>query len=86
MSDRPWNTGLDKMFARARQERLWFHCSYQDLWFSPDELERAQADGRFRWGAVNWSLRDPKEQIDYLKRKAAAVAEEAARFEAKASG
>ncbi len=83
MSDVPWNNSLGEMFTRARREGLWFHCGYQDLWFSPDELEKAQASGRFRWGAVNWELRDPKEQVEYLKRKAQSAADEAASFVAK---
>lgn len=51
---------LKPLFKKAREEGLWFHCGYQDLWFSPDELEKMQTEeGRFIWGAVNWTLRNP---------------------------
>lgn len=67
------------MFERARKEGLWFHCNYQDLWFSPDELERRQKGGRFRWGPVNWKLRDPRERassmLREIRQKEAALAE-----------
>lgn len=67
---------LKPMFAEAREKGLWFWCHYQDLWFSPDALEAEQRAGRFRWGAVNWRLRDPKERpIEADKRVADAVAE-----------
>ncbi len=59
-------TALDSLrplIAQARAEGKWLHCSYQDLWFSPDELEAANRDGRFRWGAVNWTVRDPGEMV-----------------------
>ncbi len=48
---------LAPLFARARAEGLYFHGHYQNMWFSPDELEALQAQGEFRWGAVNWELR-----------------------------
>lgn len=59
-------TALDSLrhlIAQARAEGKWLHCSYQDLWFSPDQLETANREGRFRWGAVNWTLRDPEEMV-----------------------
>jgi hypothetical protein len=48
--------GITPLFERARKENLCFHCNYQDLWFTPDELQDLQSDGQFRWGAVNWTL------------------------------
>jgi hypothetical protein len=59
-------TALDSLrplIAQARAEKKWLHCSYRDLWFSPDELEAANREGRFRWGAVNWTLRDSNELV-----------------------
>lgn len=58
------DAALQSLIRQAREERKWLHCSYQDLWFSPTELEREWANGRFRWGAVNWTLRDPKILIE----------------------
>lgn len=61
--------GLQPLFDKAVKEGLWFHCVYQDLWFSPSELHEQQQAGRFRWGAVNWKLRNPIERLDQLERK-----------------
>ena len=61
--------GLRPMFKEARKKGLWFNSNYQDLWFSPDELEKLQKKGQFRWGAVNWVLRDPKEKLEYLDKQ-----------------
>ena len=61
---------LAPLFARARAEGLYFHGHYQNMWFSPDELEALQAQGEFRWGAVNWELRDPAEHTRELERRA----------------
>ena len=51
---------LAVLIERARKEGRWLWCSYQNLWFSPGELEKENANGSFLWGPVNWSLRDPK--------------------------
>jgi hypothetical protein len=53
--------GLKSLFEKARREKLLFHSNYQDLLFTPDELEKAQAEGRFLWGPRNWKLIDPEE-------------------------
>jgi hypothetical protein len=58
--------GLEPMFKEARERGFWFYTSYHDLWFSPDELEQAQSEGRFMWGAVNWQLRNPYERLNEL--------------------
>ena len=57
---------LSPLIERARQQGLWLWCSYQDLWFSPDELEAENHQGRFRWEDTNWQLRDPQEHITAL--------------------
>ncbi len=57
---------LDKLIKQAESQGKWLHCSYQDMWFSPAELRNANNEGRFIWGAVNWKLRDPLENIKYL--------------------
>lgn len=54
---------LQPLITQARKEGKWLHCYYQDIWFSPDELEAANQEGRFLWGAVNWTLRDPHEMV-----------------------
>lgn len=57
---------LESLFAEAERKRLWFYCSYQELWFSPKELREEQANGSFVWGPVNWVLRDPMERLEEL--------------------
>ncbi len=54
---------LNALIAQARSEGKWLWCHYQDLWFSPDSLEAENKNGKFRWGAVNWTLRDPQEKL-----------------------
>lgn len=54
---------MEELIRQARAEGKWLWCHYQDIWFTPDKLEAEQAAGRFRWGPVNWKLRDPKERL-----------------------
>lgn len=60
--------GMQELFVRARREHLWFHSNYQDLWFSPAQLEREQANGRFLWGPANWTLEHPENHAAALVR------------------
>ena len=59
--------GLIPLFETADENNLWFYCNYQDLWFSPEKLRHEQIEGRFRWGSVNWKLRNPSEKIKALE-------------------
>lgn len=61
------STDLRDLFARAKAEGLWFYNPYQGMWFAPSELADNQAQGRFRWGHVNWELRRPQELIAQLE-------------------
>lgn len=54
------------LFEQAEREHKWLYCSYQSVWFSPRELREEQSKGHFRWAAVNWEVRDPKEHIREL--------------------
>lgn len=60
---------LEHLFEEARAKGLWFYNPYYSLWFSPDELEAEQRSGKFRWGPVNWQLRDPSEYLNEAKRE-----------------
>ena len=62
------NKEMNAMIDRAEKEKLWLRSLYQDMWFSPAELREQQAKGLFRWGVVNWELRDPKEHLAELQR------------------
>lgn len=69
---------LDEMFGQATKAGLWFfHGGLSGpLWFSPVELDAQQKKGQFVWGAVNWTLRDPREFLEEARTKVqAALAE-----------
>lgn len=69
--------GLNALMDKAEAEGKWLWCNYQDIWFSPKQLREQNRNGKFRWGAVNWHLRDPQEKIDEADRRAKAAADEA---------
>lgn len=54
---------MEALIIEAKAKRLWFNSMYQNLWFSPYELEELRSQGKFLWGPANWTLRDPKERI-----------------------
>jgi len=62
--------GLEPLLREARQNNLVFRCPYQNLIFTPDELEQEHKDGSFIWGATNWELVDPKKILSQLELKA----------------
>jgi len=72
--------GLQPLFKEAEKKGLWFHCHYQDLLFSPAELRQAQSEGRFLWGAVNWTLVKPEERLDALEKAVDCAKADAAKF------
>ena len=72
---------LKPLFEEAEEKGLWFYQRYYDLWLSPSKLKDEQKNGRFRWGAANWRLRDPKERLQQLRQKAAEATQEADNFE-----
>lgn len=65
---------MQELINKAEREGKWLHCYYQDLWFSPADLRKQQAAGSFRWGPVNWTLRDPAERVTQAKKEAEAAA------------
>ena len=74
------------MFKEARALGKWFHCYYQDLWFSPDELEAENRAGRFRWGHHNWTLEDPKDLLVQAEEDLKAAQERLAELRQKIGG
>ncbi len=76
---------LDDLITEAERQDLWLHCHYQDLWFSPSDLREANRDGRFRWGAMNFELRDPIEKLAKLKEKRRAADIDVVAFERRLS-
>ena len=61
---------LKPLFEKAEKEKLWFYSNYQDMWFSPKELKEYQSKDCFIWGADNWKLRNPKEELERLYKQA----------------
>jgi hypothetical protein len=74
--------GLVAMLEKARAQKLWFYCAYQNLWFSPDKLEQHWKDDRFRWGSVNWQLRPRRERLAELDQELKTLEEARARVAA----
>ena len=58
---------LSELIDQAEAEHKWLYYHYQNMWFSPQELRDANAEGRFRWRVVNWRLRDPQEKLKRLR-------------------
>lgn len=56
----PWET-LRQLMTKARRENLVFYQPFQQLTFTPDELQMQWNKGSFRWGAVNWELIEGRE-------------------------
>lgn len=71
---------LAKLIELARSKNLWLWCRYQDLWFSPDQLAAANAKGSFRWGVINWELREPAERLREAEERARAAQMEVERI------
>jgi hypothetical protein len=44
------------LFEKARKEKLLFYTNYSGAIFSPDELEKEQAEGYCIWGPEHWQL------------------------------
>jgi len=47
---------LNRLIDRAISEDKVMYCRSHDLHFRPEELRKLNAEGKFRWGAVNWIL------------------------------
>ena len=67
---------LVPLIDEARRQKKWLWCSYQDMWFTPDELEDHNRQGRFRWDPGNFRLRDPMEKLAALDREIASLSAE----------
>ncbi len=65
-----YDAAMAPLFEEAERTGKWFWCNYQSLWFSPRQLRAENAKGSFRWGPVNWKLRNPQERLAEAKRRA----------------
>lgn len=57
------------LFKAAKDGGKWFRSHYQGIIFTPEELEDAQAHGRYLWGAKNWELISPHDEKKRLASK-----------------
>ncbi len=48
------------LIAAARAKGQWLYELTNHVYFSPDALERLQAEGRFRWSPQNFTPFDPE--------------------------
>lgn len=71
---------LQQKIDQAKKEGKWLRVHYQDLWYSPEQLEKENATGNFRWDANNFELRDPREKLKQLQEKLDAALEEYERY------
>lgn len=71
---------LQPLFKEAEEKGLWFYGAYHDIWFTPDELRKKHAEGKFLWGAVNWKLRHPSERKTEIDRQIENLNKEKQRF------
>ncbi len=55
---------LNELIAEAERDSKWLLASYHGIYFTPDELRAANADGRFLWGPQNWTLIDPQARVE----------------------
>lgn len=62
-----YNVLMQPLFEKAIREGLWFYAVYQALWFSPEELETANNNGKYLWGPFNWQLRNPQQKMEELE-------------------
>lgn len=51
-----WKQDLFDLVEKAKSEKMLLKCSYQDLIFSAEELQKHHKEGRFIWGVANWEL------------------------------
>jgi len=57
---------LEPLFKEAREKNLLFYCYYQNLWFTPDELQKENEKGKFIWGSINWELKTPTDKLRFM--------------------
>lgn len=54
---------LEPLIQQAEREGKLLESTYQNIVFTPAELRRANAEGKFRWGPVNWRLVTKQEYL-----------------------
>jgi len=69
---------MDRMIQEAKERGLWLVSNYQQIWFSPRQLQVARAKGKFLWGPENWTLKPASDKIAQLKREQACLESEIA--------
>ena len=52
---------------KAKAENKVIHAYYHDVWFTPEELEKKQRQGKFCWGDGNFRLHSREKVKDWAK-------------------
>lgn len=63
-------TELLKLITQAFNERKWIHLKFNDLWFSPSELEHLISNDHYIYDVENFELQEPSvliEKVEQLK-------------------
>ena len=63
MNSEIWKEDLKKLIDDAERDGKWLKCNYQGILFSPQELRKENAQGKFVWGVCNWRLVNPREYL-----------------------
>lgn len=71
---------MKPLIQEARDKNKWLRSAYDGSVFSPDEMDRHHAEGRYLWGPVNWRLIDPNYHAQVLADKALAAKREHEHF------
>lgn len=72
---------LRPLFEEAEEKGLWFYSTFNQRWYSPNELRAEQENGNWCWNARNWKLGDPKKHLEELRHEIDAAIQLAADFE-----
>ena len=54
---------VEDLIQEAKDESLWIRSHYQDLWFSPSELEQQRNQGHYLWGVESFEKVNPFARI-----------------------
>lgn len=77
---------MQPMIELARRDRLLLFSKYQDIMFTPDELDAAHREGRFVWGPVNWYTMTVDEVVERSARDLARKQEQHDKLVERVSG
>ncbi len=72
------DNGMDALIRQAREEKLWLHLAYQDIWMHPNDFDKQPNMKNI--GAVNWTLRNPDVKLQQLHLERVSAVEAISKF------